>query len=304
MAFERPPILTGNSGKDIANLRDYLFRMAGSLNPIANTSENTMVVGYNAAGQAVQKKESPGGGADIEQIRRNASELRDLIIKTANGVSDEITNRINGDAGLQAGLTEEIAARMQSDNGVISYADKKVEEYGSMFVAKSEFGTFQENITGTIETTARGVVDSYNYGSAIQSVQDGVSLLQNYYTSIEGEIRRGIVLDPSTNEYVTGIAISQNLQFTGECGPSDQHNPGDGNTYYYLSGGQTFGLYTSTGWQFWIDGAKVGWFDSQDGMLHVGTVYVEQRIVNGGYWEEKTEPVNGHQMFVINYIGG
>ena len=340
MAFERPPILTGNNGKDIANLRDYLFRMAGSLNPIANTSESTTVVGYNAAGQAIQRKESAGGGTDIEQIRRNASELRDLILKTARGVNIEIENRISGDAAIQQSLTvetqartngdatliqdltaeianradgdtgiladlaAEITARIHSDNGTISYTDRKVEEYGSMFVAKSEYGQFVEGITSTIETTARGVVDSYNYASAIQGVQDGVDLLQEYYTDMTGEIRRGIVLDPSTDEYVTGIAISQNLQFTGECGPSDQHNPGDGNTYYYLDEGQTFGLYTSTGWQFWINGAKVGWFDSQDGMLHVGTVHVEQRIVNGGYWEEKTELINGHQMFVINYIGG
>lgn len=358
MAFEQPPLLTGDNRKDLANLRDYLFRIARSLNPVTGAGENTKIVGYNTAGQAVQKAESPGGGADIENIRRNANELRDLILKTAKGVNIEIENRISGDAAIQGNLTveiqartsgdtalqqsltdeaaartsgdtaiqqslteeiasradgdtgilnslaAEIAARIQSDNGVISYADRKVEEYGSMFVAKSEYGQFVEGITGTIETTARGVVDSYNYASAIQSVQDGVDLLQSYYTTMSSEIRRGIVQDPSTGNYVTGIAISQNLQFSGECGPSDTNNPGDGYTYYYLTEGQTFGLYTSTGWQFWIDGVKVGWFDSQDGMLHVGTVYVENRIVNGGYWEEKTQSINGKYMYVINYIGG
>lgn len=174
------------------------------------------------------------------------------------------------------------------DRAVMEYVDSKTEVYNSLYVAQSEFGTFQENVTNMIETTAKGVVESYDYGSSIESVQDSINLLQSYYTSINGEIRRGIVEDPETGEYVTGIAIAQALKFSGECGPADSRNPGDGYTYYYMNSGQTFGLYTSVGWQFWIDGYKKGWYNSQDGMLHVANVLIEQVLQIGSSWQIKS----------------
>lgn len=195
--------------------------------------------------------------------------------------------------------TELMQAIQAGDAAVTAYVDSLTQVYNSRYLYKSEFGTFQENITSMIETTAKGVVESYDYASAIQSTQNSVNLLQGYYTSIEGEIRRGIVLDPDTNEYVTGIAIAQNLKFSGECGPADPENPGDGYTYYYMNSGQTFGLYTSVGWQFWIDGYKKGWYNSQDGMLHVANILVEDQLNVGGTWKFSS---NGTEL-EITYVG-
>ncbi len=198
---------------------------------------------------------------------------------------------------------EELKALIQDgDNYVIDYCDRKVDEYDSRYVASSEYGTFTESITSRIETTARGVVESYDYGSSIQSFQESLDLVQDYFTRVNGEIRRGIVEDPTTGEYVTGIAISQNLQFSGECGPSDEHNPGDGYTYYYLNSGQTFGLYTSTGWQFWVDGYKKGWFSSVDeGKLHVTNIIVENVLQVGDAWQLRSA-TDGSE-FEILYVG-
>ena len=283
MSFaEKPPILSGNNRQDIANLRDYLFRMARSLEPVANTGSQNLAVRYQNGKQIVVP--TGGGGADsadIEKIRRNATELRDLILKTGQELDAEEGARATGDAT------------------VTSYVDSKTETYSSMFLAKSEFGTFQENITSMIETTARGVVESYDYASAIQSTQNSVNLLQGYYTSIEGEIRRGIVLDPDTNEYVTGIAIAQNLKFSGECGPTDPENPGDGYTYYYMNSGQTFGLYTSTGWQFWIGGHRKGWYNSRQETLYVENLQVADKLRVGGTWQMKS---TGDEL-EITYVG-
>ena len=281
MAFEKPPQTSGDNRKDIAALRDYLFRMANSLNTIAGTDNRNLTVSYQNGKQIVKPAEGGAASADIDAIRRNANQLRDLIIKTAGELDDEETARENGDTYLQ------------------SYVDGKTETYNSMYVAQSTFGTFQENITGMIETTARGVVESYDYDALIQSAQDSIGLVQNYLTSIDGEIRRGIVQDPETGNYVTGIAIAQNLKFTGECGPTDPENPGDGYTYYYMNSGQTFGLYTSVGWQFWIDGYKKGWYSSQDGMLHVANIMVEEKLNVGGTWQMKS---NGAEL-EITYVG-
>lgn len=269
MFNEKPPMLGGNVQADLAAMRDYLFRMARSLETAtaAGGSGNVVVAGA-AAPSAGGSGYSEEIKSDIEKVRRNAEELKALIIKNA----DELQ----------------------------SYTDSKVEEYNSLYVAKSEFGEFTETIQTTVTNTARGVVESYDYDALIQSNQDNINLMQNYLTSIDGEIRRGIVQDPETGDYVTGIAIAQALSFSGTCGPSDSRNPGDGYTYYYLTSGQTFGLYTSTGWQFWIDGYKKGWFNSIDGMLHIANVYVEQSLQLGNQWKLSYGTRTGE----LVYIGG
>ena len=209
--------------------------------------------------------------------------------------SDYAWKRFADDTELQAMIES-------GDAAVMRYVDSKTEVYNELYVAQSDFGTFQENVTNMIETTARGVVESYDYGSSIESVQDSIGLLQSYYTSINGEIRRGIVEDPDNpGEYVTGIAIAQALKFSGECGPSDPLNPGDGYTYYYMNSGQTFGLYTSVGWQFWIDGYKKGWYNSQDGMLHVANVLIEQILQIGSSWQVKSSGDGSELEFL--YVG-
>ena len=210
-------------------------------------------------------------------------------------VTDYAWKRFADDTELQAIIEA-------GDAAVMRYVDSKTEVYNELYVAQSDFGTFQENVTNMIETTARGVVEVYDYGSSIESVQDSINLLQSYYTSIQGEIRRGIVEDPDTGEYVTGIAIAQSLKFSGECGTDDPNHPtDDGYTYYYMTEGQTFGLYTSVGWQFWIDGYKRGWYSSQDGMLHVANVLVEQVLQIGSSWQVKSSNDGSELEFL--YVG-
>lgn len=218
----------------------------------------------------------------------------DYTEEDSRDVADYAWKRFSDDSELQAMVEA-------GDAAVMRYVDSKTEVYNELYVAQSDFGTFQENVTSMIETTARGVVEQYDYGSSIESVQDSINLLQSYYTSIQGEIRRGIVEDPETGEYVTGIAIAQALKFSGECGPSDARNPGDGYTYYYMNSGQTFGLYTSVGWQFWIDGYKKGWYNSQDGMLHVANVLVEQVLQIGSSWQVKSSADGSELEFL--YVG-
>lgn len=220
--------------------------------------------------------------------------LVDTTAADSSTFSDYSWHRFADDTELQI----EIVQKYQD---AIDYCDSKTDYYNSLYVAASEYGTFTQQIATQIETTAKGVVDSYNFSEQIQSTQDSIALVQDYFTRINGEIRRGIVEDPSTGEYVTGIAISQNLQFTGECGPDDANNPGDGFTYYYLSERQTFGLYTATGWQFWIDGYRRGYFSSLDNMLHVANIVVESVAQIGDSWQLKVSS-DGSE-FEILYVG-
>lgn len=149
-------------------------------------------------------------------------------------------------------------------------------------MAQSEFGTYKESVLSTIQQTARGVVESYDYASQISALNDGLDSLSEYINLLNGEIRRGIVRDPSTGQDVLGIAISQSLVFSGA------EKQDDDVIYYRIDSSlaQTFGMYTSTGWQFWISGRKVGWFDSTDaaGALHVSSAIIENGLRFGEDW--------------------
>ena len=200
-----------------------------------------------------------------EVIRAQAAALKALIIKTA----DEIT----------------------------AYADRKVEEYNSLYVAKSDFGSYYEMIERDMEDTARGAIESYRYSDAIESAQnaaDGAAAAAEAYRSeLSGQIRRGIMEDPLTHELHLGIAISERLSFTG------QTQTVNGTVYYRLASGQTLGLYTSTGWQFWINGVKRGWFSSEDSMLHVSNIVVEECLQLGADWQ-----ITSAGGFGLRYTGG
>lgn len=254
-------MLSGSEQEQLVAMRDYLFRLAKSLED-ASASDTAVAVTASVRpdGTRVYDKNATLGKT-IEEVRKEANELRSLIIKS-------------------------------SDN-VIAYTDRKIEQYNAVYGAESVFGSLLEEYSRQIEETAMGALETYGYKQIIDGLQD------DFYTKIDGVIQRGIVWDPDTSQYVLGIAVSQNLQFEGECGSDDPNNPGDGKTYYYLSTGQTFGLYTSTGWQFWIDGTKVGWFSSLDSMLHVRQVVVEQSLQISDSWKF----VPGTNELEIKYIG-
>ena len=228
-----------------------LVAMRGYLVRLAQSLEP---VGRSAAAAA---KTGVAAGAQekaAEQIRSTANSLKALIIKTA----DEIT----------------------------AYTDSRVESFGSLYVAKSDYGNYYNQIETQVAQTARGTVESYHYAEAFGE-------MQTYLADLGGQIRRGVIEDPETHEVHLGIAISEQLSFTG------QTQTEGGLTYYELAPGQTLGLYTSTGWQFWINGVRRGWFSSEDSMLHLSNIVVENRLQFGSAWD-----VTNTNGFGLRYIGG
>ncbi len=187
-------------------------------------------------------------------LREQAAALKALIIKNA----DEIT----------------------------SYADERFDSLSSTYLAVSDFGTYLEQIDTSIRQTARDTVESYRYAESIRA-------LESYVSVLNGQIRRGLIEDPDTNEIHLGIAVSENLSFTG------QTLTVGGATYYKLTPGQTLGLYTSSGWQFWINGVKRGWFSSEDSMLHVSNIVAENKLRVGADWE-----ISASGGFGLRYLGG
>jgi hypothetical protein len=264
--YEYPPILTGSEQQQLLVLRDYLVRLAKSL----DTAEKAQISSAaQESGRDNPLLSDQNGRTTREQeeklaaLRRNAANLRALIVKTA-------------------GEAETLALEL----GVLR------QDMESRYLAKSDFGTYMEQVKTSFTATARGVVESYDFASLIEAVNDRADALDLFMTAIRGEIRRGLITDPGTGETVMGIAIAENLQFTGQV------HEEDGLQYYELAPGQTLGLYTATGWQFWVNGSKRGWFDSRDGRLHVISEVVEDGLQLGADWA-----VSNAGGFGIKYVG-
>ncbi|MBR5094437.1 MAG: hypothetical protein IK095_05030 [Oscillospiraceae bacterium] len=267
MSYEYPPILQGSAKEQIAALRDYLVRMvrdreSGETETVARAVSEIAATGRSAtAGKSTAA--TAGGTGD-------AARLRALIQKTAEDSRDR----------------DDV---LRSSVGDLSH------EMRQSYLARSEFGTYQQEVRLLIEATARQIVESYGYQELIEATEAELGemgdAIARYLTEIDGEIRRGYLTDPDTHETVLGIAISQQLRFTGQS-LSD-----GGWSYYELAPGQTLGLYTSTGWQFWVNGRKVGWFSSSDGMLHTVSQVVEEEI-RAGDWS-----LSGVGGFGIKYLG-
>ena len=122
------------------------------------------------------------------------------------------------------------------------------------------------------------IVESYDFTALLDASRTAIGELTGSVTRLQGQIRRGLIEDPETGEESIGIAVAESLRFTG------RRLTRDGEELEELSPGQSLGLYTATGWQFWLNGSKRGWFDAADGQLHVRFLAVEQELRLGGDW--------------------
>lgn len=171
---------------------------------------------------------------------------------------------------------------IKSADEITTYVDGKEGRYNSLYAAKSEFGEFRESVSKTMS-------DEY------EMLQTLNSDMLTYQKAVNGQIIRGFI--DSDGERTFGVAIARDLSVNAQSTASDGTN-----TYYELVS-RTFGLYTSTGWQFWVNGRKAGWFDSTgDGILHVRKVVAEDFFQIGGKWQMKVKDGGAELEFV--YIGG
>lgn len=93
-------------------------------------------------------------------------------------------------------------------------------ELRSSYVAKSEFGAYQEQVDAKFTATAENVTQSIRYVSELEGRLDeqagDLQGLISYRTETKGYIRQGIVGYEDTVPTI-GIAIGQDIQTTGHA---------------------------------------------------------------------------------------
>lgn len=249
-------------------MREYPPILTGSTEQRINVLRDYLVRQCRREALAESKREESrtalsqtSAGPTVSDGGDNDSSLRALIVKTA-------------------GIVEENMDRLRL-------------ELRGDYLAISDFGEYQESIRSLIQASARQIVESYQFDSRLRAAESAAGELREQVTSLEGEIRRGILTDPETGEIAFGIAIGEKLSFTGESVVRD------GESYERLAPGQSLALYTAQGWQYWINGSKRGWFDAADGQLHVRNLRAEEGLSLGGDWL-----ITQAGGFGIRYTGG
>lgn len=254
-----PPMLRGGGQAQLAQMRSYLYQLAEQLNGALNAIEADSLtegakatLGSGAAESAAQQVR--------EDMGKTSSVLKDLIIKTAESVRSE-TQRVET-------------------------------ELRSSYVAKSEFGAYQEQVDAKFTATAENVTQSIRYVSELEGRLDeqagDLQGLISYRTETRGYIRQGIVGYEDTVPII-GIAIGQDIQTTGTQSV-------DGKTYDVIDTSHNMSVWTSKKLSFYVEGTEIAYFSN--GALHVGHVELD-RITAAGKWD-----VSFSDGVAFKWIGG
>lgn len=251
---ETPPALRGQPENQIKEISSYLYRLSEMLNiALNNLNQNN----FSSAMEVSTSKASHSQEQGIDTVV-SYNELRGLISNTAQIVNVE---------------TEKLRTELEQQYVAIS----------------DDWGTFQENISSTIETTAESIVESYNYDSELQALHEEAAGFSAYKISTEGYIRRGFIDRDENNVPVVGIAIGQGLTSTTVTV--------DGVEYQQIDSTASCAFYTATKVSFRINGQEVAYISNRK--LYIGDVEITGSVVLGSKWMIST--TNG---LTIKWIGG
>ena len=246
-----PPALFGNEVQQIQQMRSYLFRISEMLN--AAMTEQHIVLEETA------QKQTNAVSSEVlsKEIDDQYQRLKSLVIKTADIVRLEM--------------------------------DQLETQLRQQYIAKSEWGTYEENIHNDITATATGIVQSYNYDSRIEAVAAGVADYEAYKLATSGYIQSGIIGYDDDNFPVIGIAIGQDLKSKEITIGAD--------VYTEIDMTRNLATYTSDRITFWQNGIEVAYISNSE--MGITTVHIKGKIKLGDDWE--IAHTNG---FAVKWIGG
>lgn len=257
--IETPATLKGTPEQQLLQLYSYLFRMSENLNIALNNLNRD---NFSSAYQL-----SSGQQTDIDDMMtddkwaeydKSYNELRSLIINTASVIRSEM---------------DKISTELNSNYTAIS----------------EEWGTFQKNISSTIEATAEGIAQNYKYDEEIKTLQEDVAGFSEYRMSTEGYIRQGFIDYDESNIPIIGIAIGQGLTST-------EVTAVNGEVYQKIDNNQSCAFYTADRVSFRINGQEVAYISNRK--LYIRDVEITGSVILGGEWMIST--TNGLK---IQWIG-
>ena len=160
--------------------------------------------------------------------------------------------------------------------GVYSYMDERVESLSSTYVARSDFGTYREDINQRITANSTKIEQQFAFASEIQANTNRVEVdFAAYKTNVEGYIRQGIVGYDGTIPII-GIAIGQDIRTTGTSVETEQ------GVFDEIDKRSNMSVWTTEKLSFYIGGQEAAYFSN--GKLTVSQIATD-RITGSGKWD-------------------
>lgn len=262
-----PPVLTGSPTEQLKQIRSYLYQMTEQLNMASLSIDNKTVVDLN--------KTSTSKTEETEDEYLN---LKSLIQKTA----DTVTKTIEYTDSRITIIKE------QTNENADNIADLTA-SISSDYVAKSEYGTFQENINTQIASNADSITNMYSYFAQLEAdINKAQSSFDNYVVATEGSIKVGIVEWDGAIP-IFGIAIGQDIRY--------REVSIDGETYAEIDKTNYVTTYTATGFKMWQDNQVVAYISNNK--LYITNAYIVENLTIGDF----TVKSSTSEGFVIKYTG-
>ena len=160
--------------------------------------------------------------------------------------------------------------------GVYSYMDERVESLSSTYVARSDFGTYREDINQRITANSTKIEQQFAFAAEIQANTNRVEVdFAAYKTNVEGYIRQGIVGYDGTIPII-GIAIGQDIRTTGTSVETEQ------GVFDEIDKRSNMSVWTTEKLSFYIGGQEAAYFSN--GKLTVAQIATD-RIAGAGKWD-------------------
>ena len=160
--------------------------------------------------------------------------------------------------------------------GVYSYMDERVESLSSTYVARSDFGTYREDINQRITTNSTKIEQQFAFAAEIQANTNRVEVdFAAYKTNVEGYIRQGIVGYDGTIPII-GIAIGQDIRTTGTSVETER------GVFDEIDKSSNMSVWTTEKLSFYIGGQEAAYFSN--GKLTVAQIATD-RITGSGKWD-------------------
>ena len=93
---------------------------------------------------------------------------------------------------------------------VLAYEDAMKETFNGLYVAQSDFGTYQRQTSLNILTNSTGINEVYKNVQGITNAQ-GTGSLDQFEKSVEAYIKRGLIGTDKDGNEVYGIAVGQTI---------------------------------------------------------------------------------------------
>lgn len=170
-----PPQMAGTEAQRISQLYNYLFRVSQTLNyALQNIGPENMSEEYR---QSVASSTAKQDQKMDDQYRA----VKSIVIKTANIIRSE---------------TDQLLAQL-----------------AKTYVAKSEFGAYDEAIKALIQATADGIVQNYNLSSVLTTSDPEIAGFREWKITSDQYIHSGLLYYDEENLPVFGVAVGNNLTY-------------------------------------------------------------------------------------------